>query len=316
MIAGLFLSGLIFCIAGCKKKEPGTAAPVNIVNDPGEQNVKEIFFATHLVTDLDMLLAFPGDNDHKQTFYTGFPASTNTVTYVRKEYDAYFFASFNNVLCLDGKTRNGTLYVSFGEPFRVFAPYFHQYNYKAHVKFINFSVDGWKVELIDTTQTFYIASEMPSNAFNPSNDNMRWKIKGKLKFTHPEKGQITWDGELNKLLLNATDTAVFNLTHPRPMKWRKSKVSYHGYAKGTTTDSKAYFIETLSGEPLLRDFTCPYLPPSTGSLQATTYPFISGGASFSNDNITLRQIDFGAASSCDDKATVIYHRRKYQISLD
>jgi hypothetical protein len=353
----------VFVISCGKKKD-------NVVpeQDTEVQSALHASVATFIVTDIDMMCSFIGENTLKNHFYAEYPNSssgtTGTVGAIRdtnatdpvtgKKIGALRI-TFNQSKCMDGRIRQGTIFMDFLKNPSVGsanAKYMHSYAFEGDVAFSNYRVDDWLVELSDGARPLTIKNKLPSVSFNPLTTDVTWEINGKLKFTNildPRKNMI-WEGTLYKTLLNTDDKNVYKGQGAAAINWSLAAVDYYGSVEGTvpqidtsgnlTASEVAYKmkIENDSRTRILRDFQCApdkvagiQLIPGTSSVVVITeefHPFKNGVASFTVGNAYPRQIYYGneveaqipapedqLPAQCDNKGIVLIKGISYRVDF-
>jgi hypothetical protein len=319
-------SFLVF--TGCKKKESDPpestttttgSAPDPYTYNPETESSKDISFATFIVADLDMIVAYPGED-----IVTGLPyesVSNGTVTVVRNIINNNIFVSFNNAKCRDGRTRSGTVGFSYNydpvlNPTSNSSTHFRDFSFAGYFLFFNYVVDGWKVETFDPDKPMYVYNDIPWPAIDPTVTDFDWNIKGKLKLTNTKNEQVIWDGNLRKKLDNAKDTLVYSLTRKKSINWNLSKLSYTGIVTGSIGAS-SYTYNVNYPKSLTRDFTCQFSGTSTVTPAPTHFfPFISGVAGFTISNLHPRSVDYGPTGDCDNKGKVTLKNETYDVDFN
>lgn len=302
----LAASLLSLLYAGCKKNSGGQAPDPFVYN--GElQSSKDACLAMLTVSDIDMCMSFVAEGELTPYFYM--PAGQGGVVVTRDTFYKYLTVSFNNVLCKDGKTRDGTIAMnySFSDPN---AKYYRNYNFIARIALLNYKVDNWAVENMNTLT---VANQRPAGAFNPANMQLSWRITGGIKMTHSiYNWQITWDGDVTKTLVNTNNPGVFKNEYT-PIDWRPARVQYTGLVKGLAKGAP-YIYTPDAAAPPLRDFTCTYSPVTAPS--ALLHPFTAGSAKIQVQNFHPRTVEYGPAGVCDNSGTIIFAGETHPVDFE
>lgn len=312
-----FLMALCLLLTCACKKETGTD-PDPYVYSADLQSSKDISYATHAVTDLEMILGFMGDGQFP-TFYTkkNPPASLDTVIY-----DALgkrLAALYDRAACVDGKTRDGSVlfYYTFippANPNLLLDPYYRNFGYSAQFTFKSYIVDGWKIELFDKNQFATVLNKLSAGTTNPFQTNLSWELNGKFKFTNLSDTNrvVIWDGKLIKTLINTNDTNVCNPKYV--INWNRAKVNYTGSVSGTI-NNLPFTYKIDDSNPVTRDFSCSFVPAGTSGV-TEFHPFTQGAASFIISNYHPRNIDHGPAQGCDNSGTVSFNGQSFNVNFD
>jgi hypothetical protein len=335
----LTLAAFVF---GCKKEkdEPPVA-------DTETESAVYASFANYVASDIEMACSFMGENAYNSTFYSEYSAATGTVAVVRdtnailidgKDHDQLTM-TWNDTKCKDGRVRKGTIFMYV--PQIVNQRYARNYKFQARVRFDDFKVDGWKINLYDSAVPCYLYNTLSTPTINTKTEKLTWKFAGKLKFTHPTdpKKDIVWEGELNKTLVNTDDPLVFAANQLSSVTWSLGIISYHGYANGTVPQIDANGVVTPgvnykmtfdNVNPLVRDFKCSPDKVSgvtispTGSLITIGdehHPFKTGVASFTVGDLYPRQIYYGNEGEpqlelqCDNTGEVLIKGTSYKVTF-
>jgi hypothetical protein len=313
--AGLFLFN-------CRKKDdpepPPAPDPYTYNNEL--QSSKDITFSTLLISDIDIIMSFPAENDFYEGFHLPIPdansGSSGTVTSIRDISSKYVFVSFSQTKCLDGRNRSGSISMEYDKN-GLNAVNYHDFGFSSSINLYNYLVDGWKIELFDAAVPATIGNLVGSANYDPAHTNLSWKIQGKFKLTHPtDPGRnIIWDGTLVKTLINTGDTSVFSPSKTQPINWDIAKVQYTGTVTGTTGQTVSFNYLVDGNKPLTRDFNCAFVPP--GSTGVTEFhPFVNGAATFTTANYHPRTIDYGPQNACDNSGTVSFKGETYNVNFD
>ncbi len=312
----------VFVLMSCNKK-------ANTVPDQDTEVQSAVLasYMNYVVSDIDMMISFMGENRYNDHFYAEYPNShlpdlTGTVTAIRDTTSSasqgYLRMSFNKTLCKDGRRRDGsvqlTYTISSDDPN---AKYMHSPQFQGVVQFSAFNIDSFNVNLNTDDGGFMRIKNTTAKGFNPKNTNITWDIEGKLKFTHlynPKKN-MTWEGHWTKTLANTSSTAAV-VTTTSAINWFGAVVNYKGTTMGKVpiADADGKIIKEMvpfnmkfnSEYPVTRSFTCSPDPIggvtyTTGAnnsatmiaIQSQYHPFVSGIASFTIGDNYPREIYYG-----------------------
>lgn len=316
LAAGLF-------VTACDKKN-------NTVPDQDTEVQSAVLasYMNYVVSDIDMMISFMGENTYLEHFYAAYPGSslpggTGTVSAWRSDTSGsstqgQLNMSFNKTRSRDGRSRNGTVILKYivgdSDPN---AKYMRSKNFNGTVLFSAFQIDSFEVNLDDGGGYLKIVNTLPTATFSPKNTNITWTIDGKLKFTHltnPKKNMV-WEGHWTKTLANTSNTAVV-VSPTTAIKWTNAIVNYKGTTigkvpvtaeNGDITPLVPFSMQINSQYPLTRDFKC--TPDPIGGVTYTTgnnantgtmvpvanqhHPFVSGVASFTIGEQYPREIYYG-----------------------
>ena len=318
---------ILLAFVSCKKKE-ASQSEEKTVEDPYEyssdvQSSKNIAFATSLICDIDMICAYGSQTAmYPRYFETNSTTPSDSVKTVKDISVKQMVMSFFNTPSQDGKLRKGSVFVYYGNDLVVnpnsngISTLCEQYGYASMLFFDQYSVNGWQVSLFDSTKPPQIVNTVNSSLYDPSVTNLTWEISGKLKFTNPSLNMtIVWDGKLTKTLINTNDTNVFRNKNSE-INWNLAKVSYKGSVVGSeSSSSKDYTYMIDDNNPLIRDFTCSFSPPSSVGV-TKFHPFISGISTFKIGNYHPRTINYGPGNSCDNNGTVSFNGESHNVDFE
>jgi hypothetical protein len=331
----IFFAALFFSAfySACKKKDkapveteipaPVAPAPTQTTTPPPPppdpyayssdlQSSKDMVFAMNTLSDVEMLCAFIGENQMFPAFYG--PAGPNAGSWAitRDTLSRYMLVAYNNALCKDGKTRDGTVAFDYSAS-NANAKYYRNYDFFCRVMFMNYEVDGWKINT--DSAGAYIRNNLSSANFNPSTTNLTWKFSGSVslvKKTDPDR-KITWNGAMTKVLANTSDPAVYSTARTQVIDWTKARVQYSGLIQGTINGLN-YKYQPDSVKIPLRDFACSV--PLSSPQGSSIHPFTAGMALFTISNYHPRNIDFGPPQVCDNKGAVSFKGETYNVDFD
>jgi hypothetical protein len=317
-------------VLGCNKKD-------NIAPEPDTEfeSAVDVTWANMVITDLDQICAFVGENDMYPKFYQAAPGQS-TITVTRDTVAKYLFVSFNKTKCLDGRLRDGTILMNYkhngGDPN---ARYYHDYGFEGNVQLANYKIDGW---LIKQTNTFFVRNKVEPIDWKPQNGiKLTWQLTGEFIMVHPtdttKNIQIYCD--YTKVLLGTSNPSIFPVSKQAAINWTMSTIAYKGtsFGKIGTTEFKFEFIDKESS-PVIRDFTC-YPDKVVGISVGTAtnssapvvtprfeeyHPFIGGAANFTTSTLYPRVIHYGSetagvANQCDDEGVVTIKGISYPVNF-
>lgn len=324
----LLLSSLL--VFGCKKKDidnsgpetPQTPTSLTPAPDDIALITKDFAFAFLCIADINQMMGMSADEKFNH-FYTMQPGTATvgneTVTVIRDLTAGYIINAFNKARCLDGKLRDGSIFMDYQYQTNTTPNYFHEPGFTAKITFSNYKVDGWLIELFDPSVQAIITNNTAPN-FNPTQTNLSWSITGKFKIFHPsDPGRdLIWDGSLTKTLINTSDTTVYSPTK-KTINWNLAKISYNVNVSGTRGTSNAYTYNVDASHPINRNFSCA-MSPASFTLSTQFHPFVSGitnlnlngvpaQATNHNDNIN------STSPACDNSGTVKVNGITYSIDL-
>jgi hypothetical protein len=306
-----FVVFTLILLTGCKKTDAPPVTPETPATPSDPESSKEvqtaldIAWATYVITDIEQMCAFMAENELFNTFYTHLPGTPplNQVTVERNVQAKDLRALFNDSPCLDGRMRQGTIFMRYTfDPVRrpganPNSEYYDEYGFSGQLSLLNYRVDGWRVENYDPRFPAYVYNEMKGIPFYPKTTKHKWQIAGKFKLTHVTdtfaQRSIVWDGKIFKTLENTSDPLVYSITRLIPINWSLAVCSYTGNVKGLTNSDNPFNLEagTLN-DPLVRDFTC-----NPDKIAEEHHPFIKGSASFTTGSVYPCQIYFGDVSN-------------------
>lgn len=317
----LIATGL-FILMSCKKE-----ADTVPEQDTEVKSAVLASYMNYVVSDIDMMISFMGENRYNDHFYAEYPNSalpdlTGTVTAIRDTTSAstqgWLRMSFNKTLCKDGRRRNGSVSLNYTiSPTDPNAKYMRSPDFMGNVQFSAFEIDSFNVNLNTQDGGYMRIKNVTPKGFDPKKTNLEWTIEGKLKFTHlyDTLKNMTWEGKWTKVLANTSSTAaVVNAT--TAINWYNAVVKYTGTTRGKVPveDENGkikplvkYEMKFNQEYPLTRDFKCAPDPiggvtytvgdnVNTGTMvpiQNQYHPFVSGIASFTVGESYPREIYYG-----------------------
>lgn len=312
-----------FCLffGACRKEKVTTLEETTPSSDPyysaDLQSSKDITTAVYIISDIEMICSFLGENTAPNSFYNE-AAGSNTVSYSRNESTRLASMTFNKTTCNDGKKRDGTVSMNFAAPppppdvpppppgagplFTRDAGYIGKISFKAY------TVDDWKVELFYADTPMFLFNTLPAPDYNTATTNIVWKLGGKLRLIRGNDTLI-WTGTLTKTLENTSDVNVFSSDKKSAIKWNLAKISYSdsvwGLSKGIYSK---YAINKTN--PLRRDFNC-----SVNMNPGQCYPFRSGVATYNYGAVYTRTINYGPNNDCDIKGTIKFQDETHEVDF-
>src|SRR5688572_21784595 len=99
---------MLFAVS-CKKKEPN----VEPVADMETQTAIDAAWATYVITDIDQICAFMGEDQLLKHFYTPDLSVSNsgTISAIRDTTAKALVMGFNKTKCIDGRLREGSVFM-------------------------------------------------------------------------------------------------------------------------------------------------------------------------------------------------------------
>jgi hypothetical protein len=339
--SAVLASGLFF---GCKKPTPNVAPEP----DTEVETAIDAAWATYVITDIDMICGFLGENELYKHFYVDIPgtasASSGTVDPTRDPDSKTLNIAFFKTKCMDGRLREGTIFLDYKyDPLHnpganPNSEYYHEYGFAGKISLEDYKVDGWKIDEFDPKFPGYIYNRRGNN----NDPAYYWEISGKYLLSHPTdpKKNIVWEGKIMKKITNPTQefkvdnkiVKVVDKTKAPVITWSLATVSYSGTISGSTHGGIPFKMEVSDKTPLVRDFTC--YPDKVAGVSLTTppsatlllrpeehHPFVSGVASFTTSDKYPRQIYFGnegspdLASACDNNGEILIKGISYRVNF-
>ncbi len=346
---GIFAALITGMVLSSCKKEPNVAPS----KDEEVQTSIDATYATFLVSDVEMICSWIAEDASTgaQKFYIA-DSLKNTggdVIVIRSNITNRVSINFNNTYCMDGRVRDGSLFIFFKEEvFMQYPPtgnenYMRDYNFTGRITCEEYKVDGWLVdnsdfESDDPNQTNYpiLLKNLRPNNSTPVAGNLKWSFQGAFKMKNGSDS-MAWKGTLTKTLENTSNTKVFATNAQSAINWSLATISYTGQAKGYTPGNVPFSMKFYDGNlSLKRDFTC--FPDKVSGVALTNslspqisefHPFTSGVVSFTTGTAYPREIYFDntqysyggednpvpLAAQCDNKATVQIKGIFYPIDL-
>lgn len=322
----LILVAFIPVLYACPKQK--MAIPPE--QDKELQSSIDAVFATFLVSDIEMICSHIAENDYSPAFYIPQPLEDQSrFQAFNSPSFKYYTASYNNVKCMDGKLRHGSIFMNYINDNPNSTKY-HNYQFHGKMTLTDYRVDGWLIKTVDD-KPCDVTNELQSPIFDPNKYNLVWKIKGSFEFIHPTdpSKNMLWSGELTKTLANTNDPAVFNPTALVPINWSKAIVYYGGKATGFTSANIPFEMTVNEYFPITREFTC--YPDEFGGIETISplqtwknefHPFISGKIDFETGEKYPREIYLGnegnsnSQTQCDNKGIVLIKGNSYAVDFN
>jgi hypothetical protein len=326
----LFISMLL--LTSCVDKK------ANVAPEPDTEiaSARDVSHALFCLTDIDMICSYIGEDQ----FYTNpYTAVNGTITPNRNLIGQYLIYSWYKTACVDGKFREGTVFLKYAlDPvhFPQQTPnslYMREKGFAGRLSLTDYYVDGWKIEIVNDA---YIYNALASSDYDPAVTKLTWYIGGKFKFikeSHPDSS-MTIDFRINKTLVNSTSKEVFNATKTNKntnIQWSNGIVAYDGEMNGTTFSGEPFTMTISKQTPLVRDWSCSpdrYLgvaATATPGVFAPTaeqfHPFVKGVATFVPGNKYPRQIFYGNEGDpdlqpqCDNTGMILIKGNSYKVTF-
>ncbi len=313
-------------LMGCPKaKNTAPAADTEL------QSSVDVSFANFVVTDIDMICSFVGENDPSPDFYLPAPEEDGSKIQVIRDIsaDQLVVSYYNSARCIDGRVRNGSIFMYYSNP-NLNAKYYREFEFYGRISLVDYKVDGWLIRNVGGTPC-YVYNQLKSSAYDPSKTNITWLIDGSFEFIHPTdpSKNMIWTGKLTKTLANTSDPAVFNISKQQAIKWSKAIVEYRGQVTGVTSANVPYTFKITDVQPLVRDFGCrsdvvggvTEAQPTFKTWNEEFHPFRTGIATFTTGDKYTRQIYYGnegtqdLAPQCDNVGVVLIKGISYPVNF-
>ena len=307
-------------ILSCKKT-------ANVAPEPDKelQSSIDVSYAAMIVTDVDMICAYLGENNLAPKFYLPSAVSSGSYAVNRDTVFRTLFISFNKTKCLDGRLRDGTISMNYSVT-NVNAKYYRNFEFVGNVSFFGYKVDGWSIEL---RNSFFIKNLLTSPSYSPNTTNLSWSLNGDFDMKHPSDPakNIHANVDLKKTLLNTSSPTVFPVSKLAAINWSLAVVEYKGKMFGETSGNVPFKYEITDANPLVRDFTCYPDKISGVAITGSTvtprfeeyHPFLNGSASFTTSTAYPRVIHYGSedrsAPQCDNTGAVTIKGISYPIDF-
>jgi hypothetical protein len=335
----------VILLTACPKPDPSPEP----VADTEVESAIDVSFANYIMTDVDMICSFLGENSLYQHFYVNVPGTeappTGTFTPIRDTGAKALVMAFNKTKCMDGRLRDGSVAMYYGKDetnpnANDNSKYYRDFGFVGKFSLSEYKVDGWLIKPYSGAKA-YVYNKLTTDKYDPKQTNLTWLITGDFIMVHPTdtNKNIVWHGELYKTLANTSDPKVFNPSKQAAITWSLATVHYHGKVEGMTSRTVPFRMEINAATPLVRDFTCfpdkvltVVATPTTGGNVVLTqrfeehHPFIKGIASFTtgyntDDEKYPRQIYYGNEGSpllpaqCDNTGEVLIKGISYKVNF-
>jgi hypothetical protein len=270
-------------LLSCKKEANVPPEP-----DTETQQSIDVAWATFLISDIEQLAGFLGDNQLYDHFYINTSWSPDhdcphcgTITVTNTGLQKTI--AFNKTYCVDGKYREGTLFMNTDYNNEVWkylardrginadphARYYHDYGFCGLVTLTEYKIDGWRIST-KNGEPAPLYCTLQTAQYDPRLVRLTWHFSGEFNFEHPSdpNRNMTWKGSFEKTLLNSTDKNVWGITkiggNEPAISWSLGLVSYSGSATGLVAGNVPFMLEfgqppvnpNEKPKPLIRDFTC------------------------------------------------------------
>ncbi|MGZ3900951.1 MAG: hypothetical protein ACXVNM_08645 [Bacteroidia bacterium] len=336
------LAAVAMLFSSCNKKS--NVAPEQ---DMEFESTKNVTYGNDLITELDIIVSYAGENLTSTGFFTPAPGTgttspTYSITLSRDTTNKLLSVTYTgSVTCRDGKKRNGQILIDYsGSNATYGAKFYRDPGFVAKVSLNNYWVDGW---FVDDAAPFTIKNNVPFG-YTLGSTNLNWTIDGYFSILPQvpadSVNKIVWKGTLLKTLTNTSPSVLTSKN--APINWAlynaagtptvAAKVAYTGTVTGVTSRVISYTYVVDGAKPeqaLVRDFACSVdrinAVTITSTLVTTTpsqwHPFISGIATFtSNGEGTTypRVIDYASGETsapCDNSGTVMIKGITYPIDF-
>lgn len=310
-------------VLGCNKKDNVAPEP-----DTEFQSSIDISYAHTVITDIDMICSYVGENNLSPKFYLPVPGGTGTITVTRDTVLKYLIVSYNKTTCMDGRVRDGSIFMNyaFSNPN---AKYYRDFEFQGKVSLTNYKVDGWKVSL---KNSFIITNKVTPSNYNPKTTNLSWSMTGDFVLKHPNANDSAKNMHCNvnfvKTLTGTSNPTIFPISKQAAINWSLATVAYTGSSWGETSRTVPYTFVIADSKPLIRDFTC--FPDKISGITLATnsvtpqyeeyHPFVNGDATFTTGNLYPRVIHYGPEDSttplqCDNEGIVTIKGNSYPVNF-
>lgn len=310
------LAATALFITGCNKDKT-VAEPVQ---DTEFQSTKDVIYANTIAADIEQIAAYMGEGQLLTKYLQPAPGSSGSIPPPVTSGNSITVVFSNSVTCRDGKKRDGSITVVYASsPVSYSANAMRDPGYVATVYLNNFWQDGWTVSVVDP----FIIQNVTVLNYAPGTDKLKWTFKGKLAINNVADASknMTWEGNMTKLLANSTNSNVLATSKLLPIAWsstivaNNAKIEYGGSSKGITANGTAYTFSITEETPLVRDYNCSpdkvlgvntttTNPPVVTPVYSEWHPFVSGVASFTTGSLAPRLVDFGVAGDCDNAVKI------------
>lgn len=313
----------------CKKDK-------NVAPEPDKelQSSIDVSYALLTLSDIDVLTGFIGQNQLYPQFYLPTAFSTGTIVSSRDTTNKYVNIGFNKTACVDGKVRDGSIFMNYDSQTAKNRGYYYDFGYRAKITLSNYIVDGWEINTSNGSQIVVENAVTPVN-YDPKTTNLSWNLVGDItmKNTNDSTKNIHLIFNLVKTLVNTSTPAVFPISKQAAINWSLAVIEYKGTVYGETSGNVPFKFEVVSEKGLARVFTCSPDKVYGISLGATPsssvtpgveefHPFINGAGSFTTAALYPRIIHYGpeervenSAAPCDNSGAVTIKGISYPIDF-
>ena len=278
----IFALGSILAFSCAKPNETTQEA------DTETQSSVDIAWAVHILSDIDMIASFYGENNLYKSFYNPAPDSdpaTGTLVATRDGGRVTMsFANAPNITkCLDGASRSGEIWLYYQNGYNSDpnAKYFHDPNFVGVISGPGYEINNYRVEFPDanTGDQLRMYTQMKTGYTNLG--PLSWKIYGDIKIIKKDNPNIYIElkcpapNGLIKTLTPAPGKTADSLLTIKgstisPINWKNGIITYNGTLKGTyhnpgsKHDNKSFELNIKSESdgsayknfPIQRDLTC------------------------------------------------------------
>jgi len=282
-----------------------------------------------------------GENNLFNHFYNSANTPGNgTMTPTRDTTGKFLLMSFNKTTCLDGRLRDGSVFMLYRYDTILFpnkeqtrnSKYMREKGFAGNITLSDYRVDNWLIQT-DRGIPAKMFNKLETEKYDPTVTKLTWYFGGRFIFTSPAdtNKKMVCEVRLTKTLENSTDPKVFAPTKSSAITWSLGTISYQGDANGSTIDGVAYTFSISPSTPVKRDFTCysdPILTVATtatvgvvNSVKQEYHPFISGIMSLKEGTKYVRQVYYGNEDDatlnyqCDNKGVVLIQGNSYPVDF-
>jgi hypothetical protein len=283
-LAAIIIAGAM-AVTSCKKKD--TPAPVPAPADTDQSGATANNTAESTSSDIETMGSQATDltaNGSLGTYRTSNESVLSCATVVRDTINKTVTVTFSGNVCLDGKTRTGSITYNYSGS-AAGAKHYRDPGFKLSITSNNYAVNGNTVTITNKT----IVNTTPAQ-FTPSLTNETWSISATISVSLAAGGSINWTCNRVKTLLN---TAATYSNAATPIAWANAKVGITGTAGGTRDNGETFGVNITS--QLIRDFGACNI--------GGQHPFIQGVVVYTPTGKSSRIIDYGPGT-CDLDATV------------
>lgn len=308
----------------CKKEKNTEIEP-----DKEFQSSIDISYAMQVISDIDMICSYAGENDVDfSRYFRHVPALATTpsvVTISRDTANEIIYVSFNNAICRDGHKRDGTISMEYKNA-NPNAKYYRDFAFYGRVRLFAYKVDDWQISL---RNDFAITNLVAPVNYSPTTTNLSWKMTGDFDLKNPADAKKNMRCNVNfvKTLKNTAVKTVFP-NKLSAINWSIAVCEYKGSMFGETSGGEPFKYQISDTRPMVRNFTC-----SPDKVYGTTVatnsvtpkyemytPFTGGVASFTTSTKYPRVIYYGSENpaqpdECDNAGAVMIKGISYPIDF-